>query len=191
VAEHFELEPEVDLLTGTFSKCFGSLGGMLAGSFEVINYLRHCARSIMFAAAMPPTAVAAALAAIDIIEAEPWRRRRVLDLGEKLHHELRALGFDTGHSETPVVPVYLGESTTCLQFWRELFDVGVFANAVLAPAVPQGRALIRVTLQAVHSDEQLARVVDAFALVGRRLKLIPPRISDIRQSVDIARPVGA
>jgi len=176
VAEHFGVPDAVDLYTGTFSKCFGSIGGFLAGPAEIIGYLRYTARSLLFSASMTPGAVAAALAALDIVEAEPQRRTRVLDLAGWLDSGLRALGFDTGATRavvTPIVPVYIGEAALCARMWEEVLAEGVFTSAVVAPAVPVGRALIRLTLQATHTDEHLARILGAFAAAGRRLGVIP------------------
>ncbi|MET9873533.1 pyridoxal phosphate-dependent aminotransferase family protein [Actinacidiphila glaucinigra] len=173
VAEHFGLMDRVDLFTGTLSKCFGSTGGFLAGPAHVIDYLRYSARSILFSASMPPAALAAGIAALGIAAAEPWRRRRVLALAEALRGGLRALGYDTGDSVTPVVPVLVGDATTCALMWQALLDEGVFTNAVGAPAVPEGRCVIRVTMQATHSDVHLERILDAFAAAGRRVGLVP------------------
>jgi 8-amino-7-oxononanoate synthase len=173
--EHFGLEDEVDLVTVTLSKSFGSLGGVLAGPAEVIRYLRHHARSLIFAASVPPANAAAALAALDILEAEPDRRRRVFDLAEVLHNGLRALGFHTGASQTPIVPVHIGDSARCMRFWTELLAAGVFGNAMIPPAVAEGGALIRLSVTADHTGEHVGRIVDAFAAVGRRLGVVPAR----------------
>jgi 8-amino-7-oxononanoate synthase len=181
VAEHFGLPDSVDLYTGTLSKCFGSIGGVLAGPADVIGYLRYSARPVIFTASMPPAAIGAALAALDIIESEPERRARVFDLAERLDGGLRALGFDTGEpgagtgpgTVTPIVPVHIGEAELCARLWKEILDEGVFTHPVVAPAVPMGRALIRLSLQATHTDDHLSRILDAFAASGRRLGLIP------------------
>ncbi|MFP8884238.1 aminotransferase class I/II-fold pyridoxal phosphate-dependent enzyme [Streptomyces mangrovi] len=174
VTEHFGLTGEVDLVTGTLSKCFGSVGGMLIGPASVVEHLRHSARSVLFSAAMPPPSAAAALASLDIIESEPGRRRRVFGHARRLLAGLRSLGWDTGESTTPVVPVYVGDSRLCLRVWQELLDAGVFTNAVVAPAVARNRALIRVTPQAIHTDDHITRVLDAFARVRRGLgRLLP------------------
>lgn len=173
VAEHFGLLDRVDLFTGTLSKCFGSTGGFLAGPARVIDYLRYTARSVLFSASMPPSALAAGLAAFDIAEAEPWRRMRVLSLADRLRAGLRDLGYDTGNSVTPVVPVLIGDAADCARMWQALLDEGVFTNAVGAPAVPEGRCVIRVTVQATHSDSHLGRILDAFEAAGRRVGLLP------------------
>jgi len=186
--EYFAVEHGVDLVTVTLSKCFGSLGGVLAGPAEVIRYLRHHARSLVFAASLPPANVAAAIAALDIIEAEPERRYRVLDLAEALHNGLRAYGFDTGMSQTAIVPVRIGDTTLCLRFWTELLAEGVFANAMIPPGVAEGQALIRVTVTAEHTTDQTARIVEALATVGRRLGVIPPVPPATFHAVTMARP---
>lgn len=188
VTEHFGLPDVVDLYTGTLSKCFGSVGGVLAGPADIIGYLRYSARPVIFAASMPPAAVAAALAALDIIESEPARRTHVFDLAQRLDSGLRALGFDTGQSATPIVPVHIGEAELCGRLWKEVLGQGVFTHAVVAPAVPIGRALIRLSLQAVHTDEHISRILEAFAVAGRRLGLIPPAPPGDRPSVTAAGP---
>lgn len=188
VAEHFDAMAAVDLFTGTFSKCFGSLGGLLAGPARIVDYLRYTARPVLFSAAMSPASAAAALASLEIIKAEPARRERVFDHAERLHNGLRALGFATGPSVTPVIPVHVGQAVPCLRMWQALHDAGVCTNAVVAPAVPRGRALIRVTPQATHTDEQITRILDAFAACGRRLGLVPERAEHDWTPVALARP---
>jgi 8-amino-7-oxononanoate synthase len=185
-AEHFGLEEEVDLVTVTLSKSFGSLGGVLAGPAEVIRYLRHHARSLIFAASVPPANAAAALAALDIVESEPDRRQRLFDLAEALHNGLRALGFSTGESQTPIVPVHIGDSARCLRFWTELLAAGVFGNAMVPPAVSEGQALIRLCVTAQHAVEQIGRIVDACAAVGRQLGVVPPEPPGEYQRVALA-----
>jgi 8-amino-7-oxononanoate synthase len=187
-AEHFGLEHDVDLVLGTFSKSFASLGGVLAGPFDVVNYVKHKSRPIIFSASMTPGAVAAALAALEIIEREPERRARLLDVAETMHNGLRALGFDTGVSVTPVVPVLVGDQLKCFRFWKALFEAGVFANPVIPPAVEPGRALIRTSFQATHTDAQLDRVLEAFEQVGRRLDVIPETRPLHWERVTVARP---
>lgn len=173
VVEHFGLTGEVDLVTGTLSKCFGSVGGMLVGPASVVEHLRYNARSVLFSAAMPPASAAAALAALDVVEREPDHRRRVFGHARRLLEGLRELGYDTGTSTTPIVPVHMGDTARCLRAWQELLDAGVFTNAVVEPAVARNRALIRVTPQAVHTDAHITRVLDAFAEVARRLGPVP------------------
>jgi 8-amino-7-oxononanoate synthase len=187
-SEHFGLEKEVDLVMGTFSKSFASLGGVMAGPKDVINYMRHKARSVIFSASMTPAAVAAALKAVEIIEAEPQRRARLLDIAEKMHNGFRAMGFDTGVSVTPVVPVLIGDQVKCFRFWRALHEAGVFANPVVPPAVEPGQAIIRTSFMATHTDAQLDQVLDTFERIGRKLNVIPETRPASYTPVQIARP---
>ncbi|GAA2214980.1 pyridoxal phosphate-dependent aminotransferase family protein [Nonomuraea monospora] len=172
-AEHYGLEPAVDLHTLAFSKCFGTTGGAVAGPEQIIVYLRHQARSMVYSAALAPSSTAAALAALDIIETEPERRRRALAAAARLRADLSGLGFRTETSPTTIIPVYVGDLLLCCRLWRELFDEGVLATAMVPPAVPDGQALIRVSTTALHTETQLDRVAAAFAAAGRRLGLIP------------------
>ncbi|MGP4052987.1 aminotransferase class I/II-fold pyridoxal phosphate-dependent enzyme [Streptomyces sp. 2A115] len=173
VAEHFSLPNAVDLYTGTFSKCFGSVGGVIAGPAAVIQFLRYTARSAIFSASLPPASVAAAIAALDIIVSEPERRTRVFELSRRVHCGLRTLGFDIGGSFSPIVPVHIGGNDLCGRMWQEVLQEGVFTSMFGAPAVPEGQALIRLSLQATHTDEHITHILDAFAAAGRRLGLIP------------------
>ena len=186
--EYFGLEAQVDLQMGTFSKSFASLGGVIAGPFEVINFIKHKARSLIFSASMTPASVAAALKSLEIIETEPERRVRLLDIAEKMHNGLRAMGYDTGISVTPVVPVLVGDQVKCFRFWKALFEAGVFANPVIPPAVEPGHALIRTSYMATHTDEQLERVLAIFQKVGRKLGIIPETRPTRSIPVQIARP---
>ncbi|MFP2896462.1 aminotransferase class I/II-fold pyridoxal phosphate-dependent enzyme [Corallococcus sp. 4LFB] len=190
-SEYFGLEKDVDLVMGTFSKSFASLGGVLAGPFDVINYIRHKARSVIFSASMTPASIAAALKATEIIEAEPQRRARLLDIAEKMHNGFRAMGFDTGVSVTPVVPVHIGDQVKCFRFWRALHEAGVFANPVIPPAVEAGHALIRTSYMATHTDAQLDQVLDTFEKIGRKLNVIPETRPTVYEPVKIARPGSA
>ena len=187
-SEYFGLEKETDLVMGTFSKSFASLGGVLAGPFDVINYMRHKSRSVIFSASMTPASIAAALKALEIIEAEPQRRERLMDIAEKMHNGFRAMGFDTGVSVTPVVPVHIGDQVKCFRFWRALHEAGVFANPVIPPAVETGHALIRTSYMATHTDAQLDRVLDTFETIGRKLNVIPETRPTVYEPVKIARP---
>ena len=168
-AQHFHLEDRVSLVMATFSKSLATIGGMIAGPEDVIHYLKHHARSLIFSASCPGSAVASTLAALDIIEAEPERRERLWHNTRRMQDGLRGLGYDIGASETPIIPVQIGELERMLVFWKELFDAGVFANPVTPPAVPENSCRLRISCMATHTDEQIDFVLDAFASVGRRV----------------------
>ena len=171
-AEHFQLEHQVDVFAGTFSKALASIGGYAAGKADVISYLKHHARSLMFSASLPPASVAAALAALQILMREPQRRKRLWNNARYLREGLEALGFDTGPSSTPIVPVILDSEDKALQMWRRLFELGIFTSPIFHPAVPEGTALIRTSCMATHTIAQLERVLEAFERSGRELGCI-------------------
>lgn len=168
-AEHFGINGEPDLVMATFSKSFASIGGAIAGPEAVIHYLKHHARTLIFSASMPPSAVATVLACLDVMEREPERRLRLWDNAEYLRSGLQSLGFDTAASETPIIPVTTGHMEHTFVFWRALFDAGVFTNPVLAPAVPENDCRLRTSVMATHTRDQLDFVLDAFQRVGRKL----------------------
>jgi 8-amino-7-oxononanoate synthase len=168
-AQHFGMEADVDLVTATFSKSFASIGGVVAGPADVIHYLKHHARTLIFSASMPPSAIATVLACLDVIEREPDRRTRLWENAEYLRAGLRALGFDTGRSETPIIPVITGSMERTFIMWRALFDAGVFTNPVLPPAVPESRCRLRTSVMATHTRVQLDRVLNAFDRCVRRV----------------------
>jgi 8-amino-7-oxononanoate synthase len=172
VVEHFERIGQVDLVMGTFSKSFASIGGFIAGEAPVIDFIKHHARSMMFSASMPPYAVATVGKCLEIIQNEPERRERLWAIARRMKRELAALGFNTGHSETPVIPIIIGDSHLTFRVWRELFDAGVFTNPVIAPAVPERGALLRTSYMATHTDDQLDEVLSIFEVVGKRMGLI-------------------
>jgi 8-amino-7-oxononanoate synthase len=168
-AEHYGVQERVDLTMATFSKSFASIGGAVAGPEEVIHFLKHHARPLIFSASMPPSAVATVIACLDVMEREPERRRTLWQNADYLRGGLGALGFDVGVSETPIIPVTTGDIEHTFVFWRELFDAGVFTNPVLPPAVPESACRLRTSVMATHTTDQLDRVLDAFARVGRKL----------------------
>ena len=171
-AEHYHLEDKVDLVMGTFSKSLASIGGFIAGSEEVIHYIKHFSRSLIFSASPPPAAVAAVLATLEVMQDEPERRTRLWEITGRMHKEFKNLGFDLGTSETPIIPIYIGEDMKTFQFWRELTDAGLFTNPVVAPAVPPNQALIRTSYTANHTDEQLDRVLEVFEKTGKKFGVI-------------------
>ncbi len=171
-AAHFGVTQDVDLIMCTFSKAFASLGGFIAGDEEVIFYIKHAARPFIFSASMPPSNTAAALAALNIIREEPERCDRVIRNAARVRAGLTSLGFDTGQSATPIVPVIIGDDMLTLHVWKALFEAGVFVNPVLPPAVPPNLSLLRTSYMATHNDAQLDRVIETFAKVGKAMGLI-------------------
>jgi len=172
-AAHFGLTDDVDLIMGTFSKSFASLGGFIAGNADVIDYIQHTARSLIFSASIPPANAAAALAALEVMEEEPERIARLNEIGAHMRRRYRELGFDIGNTETPIIPILIREQTKTLQAWKALFEAGVYTNPVLEPAVPPQMTLLRTSYIATHTDEQLERVLQTMETVGRQLGLIP------------------
>jgi 7-keto-8-aminopelargonate synthetase-like enzyme len=171
-AEHFGLIDEVDLIVTTFSKSLASIGGVVAGPESVIDYLKHHARTLIFSASMPPSAVATVQAALDVLKEEPERIERLWSNTRRMQEGLKELGYDIGDSETPVVPVVIGELDRMLVFWKELFDAGVFTNPVTPPAVPEDSCRLRISLMATHEDEHVDQVLDAFARVGKAMAVL-------------------
>ena len=171
-ASTFGLLEEVDLISGTFSKSFASLGGFLVGQREVIEYIRHHSPAHIFSASMPPANVATVLKAMDIMAEEPWRLTRLHEISTYMRTELRRLGFNVWTSQTPIIPIVIGEMMLCFQFWKDLFEAGVYTNAVIPPAVPQGQSLLRTSYMASHTDEHLDRILEAFRKVGLKHGII-------------------
>lgn len=166
-AEHFGLEDDVDVIVGTFSKSFACLGGFAAASADVIDFVKHTGRSLMFSASITPASAACALAAVDIIENEPERRQRLWAHVSRMQSAFVELGYDVAESRSAILPIPIGNDVDTFRFWRRLHDEGVFANPVVAPAVPQGEGLIRTSYIATHTDAELDRVIEVFARLGR------------------------
>lgn len=171
-AAHFGLSDQVDLIMGTFSKSFGAVGGFVSGEFEVIDYIKHIARSMIFTASLPPSVVASTRAALQIIKSEPERRQRLIDIGNYMRREFKRLGFNTLTSETPVIPIVIGDDMKTFTFWKMLFEAGVYTNAVVSPAVPSNSSRLRTSYIATHTQEQLDFVLDKFAQIGKQLAII-------------------
>jgi 8-amino-7-oxononanoate synthase len=171
-AEHFSLEDQVDLIMGTYSKSLAAIGGFVAGSREVIDFIKHVGRSMMFSASLPPSLVATVSTALDIIEEVPQLRIQLWKNTHKMLQGYKALGFDTGTSETPIIPIIIKDSMKVYQMCHHLFENGVFVNAVVSPAVPPGRELLRTSYMATHTEEQLDKVLSAFEKVGKELRVI-------------------
>jgi glycine C-acetyltransferase len=171
--DHFGLHGRVDIQVGTLSKAIGVLGGYVAGPRHLIDWLHARGRPFLFSTSHPPAVTAACLAALDILEQEPERIARLWDNARFLKDGLKALGFDTGKSETPITPVIIGETQDAVQFSRRLFEEGVFAQSIGFPTVPRGTARVRTIVCATHTREDLQSALDAFATDGREMKLIP------------------
>ncbi len=171
-AAHFGLTDEVDLIMSTFSKSFASLGGFIAGDEQVIHYIKHFARSIIFSASIPPSNTAAVLAALDVMRTEPERVERLLQIADYMRTEYQRLGFNTGNSVTPVIPILIGDDMRTFMTWKMLFESGVFVNPVISPAVATGRQMLRTSYMATHTDEQLDKVLTTFEMVGKQVGLI-------------------
>jgi len=169
---HLGLGEEVDLIMSTFSKSFASLGGFIAGEDDVIHYIKHFARSMIFSASIPPANAAAALAALQVMREEPERIQRLSQIAERMHKEYQLLGFNTGHSTSPIIPIILGDDMVTFGTWKMLFENGVFVNPVISPAVPAGGQLLRTSYMATHTDEQLDQVLDIFSKVGKQMGII-------------------
>jgi len=169
--EHFGVEDRVPIVMGTLSKAVGSLGGYVAGSRNLIDYIRNRARTYIFDTSLPPACLAASLAAIEIIEREPERRRNLWRLIEKLKSGVEGCGLKTLPSHSAIVPVLIGEAEPALRFAKLLRSKGVFAPAVRPPSVPRGMCRIRATVMATHTDEQIARALRAFVWAKEQLSL--------------------
>ncbi len=171
-AEHFGLEKEVDLVMGTFSKTFASIGGVVVGDRQVISFIKHHARSLIFSAAATPASVSSVLAILDMLETQPELRTRLWAITEKMRTSFRAMGYNTGPSETPIIPILIHNDEKCFMLWRLLRDEGIFTTPVVYPAVRPGQSLIRTSYGAGHTDEELDAILAAFEKCGRALGLI-------------------
>jgi 8-amino-7-oxononanoate synthase len=171
-AAHFGLTDQVDLIMGTFSKSFASLGGFIAGDDDIIHFIQHHARSLIFSASMPASNVAAVLAALDIMEKEPERVDRLWAVAERMRAGLKRMGFNMGPSVTPIIPIMTGDQATTILAWKRCFDAGLYVNPVIAPAVPPDECLLRTSYMATHTDEQIDRALAILGEVGRGLDLI-------------------
>ncbi|MCK9311402.1 MAG: pyridoxal phosphate-dependent aminotransferase family protein [Bacteroidales bacterium] len=171
-ASHFGLTDKVDLIMGTFSKSLASLGGFIAADQEIINYIKHNSRSLIFSASMTPASAAAVLASLDIMESEPERIQHLWDVSNYARKALQESGFDTGISETPIIPLLVRDDMKALQMTKQLLEMGVFVNPVLSPGVPIGRSLIRFSLMATHTFEQVDEAIEKMTKVAKKIKII-------------------
>lgn len=172
IVDHFGLHGKFDVEIGTLSKAFGVVGGVIAGKKVIVDYIRQKARPFLFSSAVTPADTAACLAAVDLLEESEALVQKLWANAEYFRAEMRRLGFDTGRSQTPIVPVMLGDAGLAKEFSRELFEAGVFAMSIGFPTVPRGMARIRVMNTAAHSRDDLDGGLAAFAAVGRKLGVI-------------------
>lgn len=167
-AEHFGLEHEVDLIVGTFSKSLASVGGFVIGDTKVIDWIKYAARPFIFTAALPAMQMAAALKALDIMETEPQHKEKLWLNVHQLQDGMKALGFNTLGTQTPIVPVFIGSDDVALSFWRGLWNEGVFTTPAIAPAVPRDESIIRTSINANHEPEHVEKILNAFEIVGKK-----------------------
>lgn len=171
-AAHFGVTGETDLIMGTFSKSLSGLGGFIAGDHVVIDYLKHHTRTMIFTASLPPATVATVMQALEIVQTEPERREKLWENCRYMKAELGKMGFDTGTSESPIIPIVVGEDRRTFSMWRSLLEAGVYTNPVISPAVPKGRSLLRTSYMATHTRDQLDFCLEQFHRIGRKFRLI-------------------
>lgn len=171
-AAHFGMTEDVDLIMSTFSKSFASIGGFVAGEFEVIDYVKHHARSLIFSAAIPPANTATVLAALDVMEEQPELVEQLERNAKFMREGFQQLGFDTGHSQSPIIPIIIGDDALTFKTWSDLFENGVFVNPVISPATAPGHQLLRTSYMASHTRDQLEKVLEIFEKVGKQNGLI-------------------
>ncbi|HTK56097.1 MAG TPA: pyridoxal phosphate-dependent aminotransferase family protein [Gemmatimonadales bacterium] len=169
---HFNMQDDVDIVAGTFSKSLASVGGFVASTASTIDYLKHHSRPFIFTASLPPANTAGVIAALEVLQQEPERRDHLWSITRRLQDGLRGMGYDIGETQTPIVPVLIGEMDKTFIFWRKLFDAGVFTNPVVAPAVPPSQCRLRTSLIATHTHAQIDQALDAFAKIGKELGVI-------------------
>ncbi|HZX11634.1 MAG TPA: pyridoxal phosphate-dependent aminotransferase family protein [Acidobacteriota bacterium] len=170
--EHFGVEEDIDIIMGTFSKSFASLGGFVAGEKKVISYIKHFARSLIFSARITPASVATVIANLDIIESEPERRVRLWEITKKMRDGFQSMGYETGPTQSAVIPVMIGDDEKAFMLWKILREKGIFTNPVIFPAVPKDHALIRTSYSATHTEEELDTVLKLFEECGKGLGII-------------------
>ena len=171
-AVHFDQVKDVDITMGTFSKSFASLGGFVVGDADVINWIKHSARSFIFSASLPAANVMAAMAALDIMEKEPEHVEHLWENARYMMKAYRELGFDIGKTQTPIIPIIVGDDEKCFMLWKEIYENGVYTNPVIPPAVPQGMSLLRTSYMATHTRTQLDRALGIFEKAGRKIGII-------------------
>ncbi len=170
--EHYGIRGCADLIMGTFSKSFGSIGGFVAGDAVVIDYIKHFSRPLIFSASMPPATISAVMAAVKIIEKEPQHTHRLQAIAKKMISEYKSMGFNVGVAETAIIPLVIGDNEKTFMFWKALFENGVYTNPVVSPAVPPDRSLIRTSYMSIHTDEELDQVLDVAKREAIKLGII-------------------
>ncbi|HOZ00634.1 MAG TPA: pyridoxal phosphate-dependent aminotransferase family protein [Candidatus Syntrophosphaera sp.] len=171
-AAHFGLTKQSDFIMGTFSKSLASVGGFIAADEELIHYLKHKSRALIFSASLPPASTASVLAALKIMEEEPERIARLWEITHYMLDEFQKMGYNTGTSCTPVVPLHVGDMMVAFEMWKRLGNEGVFINPVVPPAVPPNSCLIRCSFMATHTNAQLDFALDKFRKIGKELRVI-------------------
>ncbi|MDR1784214.1 MAG: pyridoxal phosphate-dependent aminotransferase family protein [Endomicrobium sp.] len=170
--EYFNMSDNIDVLMATASKSLASIGGFIASKSEVIDYIRHNARTMIFTASLPPACVGAIDAALDLVATETERRERLMKISKKMKSAFQSMGYDTGHSQSPIIPLVVGSDSVAFKMWRMLFDEGVFASPVVTPAVQEGHSIIRTSYMATHSDDNLNFILEKFEKVGKQLDIL-------------------
>ncbi len=171
-AEHHGMDQQPDLVMCTFSKSFGSIGGFVAGSSILMDYIKHFARSLIFSASMPPANIAAVMKALEIMKQEPERITSLQENARKLREGFTSIGFNIGHSETAIIPLVISDNQKTFMFWKALFDRDIYVNPVIHPAVPPNRSLIRCSCMSIHTDEELDRFLQVSLEEGKKLGVI-------------------
>jgi len=171
-AAHFGLTNEIDLIMGTFSKSFAAIGGFVAGDFSVVDYIKHFARSMVFSAALPAASTAAASKSLDIIQSEPERRKLLWENTRKLLKGFKSIGFDTGKSCTPIIPLIIPSRKKAVALWQALFEKGIFTSLIIPPAVPEGRTMLRISVSALHQNNHLDTLLGESEKSGKKLGII-------------------
>ncbi len=184
-AAHFGLEDEIDITMGTFSKSFASVGGYISGKTDVLNYIQHHARALIFSASLPPANAATVIACLDVIESDPGIIEQLWDNAEYMRTNLKKLGYDIGRSNTPIIPLIIRDDLRAVLAWRALADAGVYTNPVLPPGVPANMSLLRTSYTATHRREHLDKALEILKDVGHKLDLIPAEGQTMTQSVAV------
>ncbi|MDR3307212.1 MAG: pyridoxal phosphate-dependent aminotransferase family protein [Endomicrobium sp.] len=171
-SEYFNMQDDVDVIMATASKSLASIGGFIASNSKVINYIKHNARSMIFTASLPPACVGAIDMALDLVIAEPERRIKLMQTASKMKEEFKAMGYNVSNSQSPIIPLIVGNDLVAFKMWRMLFDEGIFASPVVIPAVPEGQSIIRTSYMATHTDDHLNFILEKFKKVGKCLGVI-------------------